>query len=253
MDFNTHQRDKINALFTDFESSNLTYVVPRGHQQLPHRTPGGDIDFIILPDHFDKAITIAEELGFHPKKLSRLRSIVKLGKKGILAPQTAFAFVINSPTNALKMVSDHVLGTPTTSHNSPVSDWRAHNGEVMIHLRNHLAYKSPWQGGEYRIHPDVEDQFFGHRKTLNGMSIPQAPDELAHLICRGVFDKEGQFPEYYENRCNELFNHMNKSEKNRFRELLSLIFFNADDFVFQKVVNGEYRTILSDLKTYTNY
>ncbi|WP_152421193.1 hypothetical protein [Natronolimnohabitans innermongolicus] len=253
MNYNTTEQNRIRLLFDDLNSSEIEYVVPRGHQQLPERTPGGDIDFIIHPDSFDSAVNIAKERGFLPKKSSQWWGIAQLGIKGLSRPRATVQYVINTPKKAKEHVIARVSGSNRSIGRGTVTDWRAYSDDIMVHLRNHLAYKSPWNSGEYRVDPLVEEQLFKHRQLVDGISIPSLPDELAHLICRGVFDKEGEFPEYYASRCNTLFEQMSEAEKSRFKEILSLIFFDADQFVFEHIVNSEYNMILSDLKSYSNY
>jgi hypothetical protein len=253
MNYNTTKQKQIRSLFDGLNSGEIEYVVPRGHQQLPEKTPGGDIDFIIHPDSFDNALTIAKERGFLPKQSSRWKGIAQLGVKAFSRPRAAVQYVINSPKQAKKLLTARASNSIRSIGRGNVNDWRAYKGSVMIHLRNHLAYSSPWRSGEYRVEPQVEEQLFKYSQVVDDVSIPSSPDELAHLVCRGVFDKEGEFPGYYVSRCDTLFEEMSKTERQRFKQLLSLIFLNADQFVFEHIVDSEYNTILSDLKSYSNY
>lgn len=254
MNFNNAQQQKIVELFRSLNSSEIQYVIPRGHKKLPNQTSGGDIDFIIKSDDFEKATEIAKKRGFNQRTTgrstaSRIQSLANLGKKAINRPQTAVSRIYYSPENVINKITRSV----SKKGRGSVLDWRAYNGDIMIHFRNHLAYESPLDSGEYRVDPIVEEELFEYRQKSGGVYIPSPPDEMVHLICRGVFDRNGDFPDYYVERCSELFNNLTDDENERFRKLLSHIFFKADELVYQHIIDEKYSDILQSLRAYSDY
>lgn len=253
MEFNNSQKNKITQLLNDLNSSNINYVVPRGHQRLPMQTTGGDIDFIIHQRDFKKAVSVCENNEFLANKTDELNELVELGAKAVNNPKAAINRIVDYPRDTLKLIINRVPGNVGSVGRNHVSDWRAYNNGVMIHLRNHLAYESPFWNGEYRIDPIVENQMFENKKKSNNIYVPSAPDELCHLICRGVFDKKGKFPPYYISRCEELFRDMTKEEDERFRELLSHVFFEADELIYEFAGENKYNKMLPALLAYSDY
>jgi len=120
---------------------------------------------------------------------------------------------------------------------------------------NHVAYESPLNGSMVRVDPTVERSLFNNRKRQNGIPIPDEPDELAHLICRGIYSKRGEFPEYYIEKCDQLMSIISssKEKEKKFRELLSLIFFDADTLIFEMAQRSEYSQMREALIRFSDY
>ena len=252
MIYDKYDQERIIQLFETFNNEEVVYVVPRGHTGLPEQTPGGDIDVIVREDHFDRAVDIVTEMGFAAKS-SRLSELSNLGGKAVSDPIHALTYIACSPVNAISLVADKITGAVERSEHRYVTDWKGWNGDVMIHLRNHLAYTSPWEGGQFRVDPMVESDLFEYRRTSDTVSVPAPSDELAHLICRALFDKRGAFPDYYVDRCETLVHERDAGGSNRFERLLSMLFFDADELVYNHVVEGEYDSLLNDLRSFSDY
>jgi len=249
MTYNKIQQNKIQNIFTSFNSEEIMWVVPRGHKELPERTAGGDIDVIVHSSDFDRAVNTAKKEGFHPEKV---KPLVNLGQEAVMNPASAISMLFNSPKRIPELMSNHMNGDLRTRGSSSVSDWRGYNEGVMIHLRDHLAFKSPWRKGKYRISSKVEQQMFEYKIKDNNIYVSSPPDELVNLISRGTFHKS-EFPDYYVQRCNELLDKMDNGECDRFRELLQLVFLEAHEVVYDNVVSNQYNSIRQDLLAYSDY
>jgi hypothetical protein len=128
-------------------------------------------------------------------------------------------------------------------------------GDVIFHFMNHLAYESPKDGRKIRVDPLVENRLYERSQNVGGIPIPSPPDELAHLVCRGVFKYEGDFPDYYIRQCDELKQTVLSDPESRqaFKELLLLLFFEADDLVLSHIEDGQYNQIKSALISFSDY
>jgi hypothetical protein len=253
MNYNAQEVNAINNVFEDFSTENISYVVPRGHQELPKKTPGGDIDVLVADEDFNQAKKICEYNEFLARKSNLITDVKGIFSEAILNPRTTIDYIINSPNQIPVLISERILSDVSSNGRGSISDWRGHHSGVMFHLRNHLAYKSPWASGEYRICPKVENSMLENSHVVNGISIPDRPDELAHLICRGLFDKQGDFPDYYIARCKEILDKMTETDDQRFKNLLSLIFYDADKFVYEQVKGKNFGEILDGLKQFSDY
>lgn len=251
MDYNTEETVVIQELFELLNREEIVIVVPRGHGDLPESVPGGDIDVIVYPDDFSQTIDMIRDIGFKPPtKRKRAKNVVT---PLINNPSRAASIALNKPKNALDFVEDQMK--PQKSINEEYAEWKGRYGTVIIHLMNHLAYRSPMNEAMVRVDPEVEKSLFKNRQLQNGIPIPAPPDELAHLICRGIFAKDGNFPPYYIERCDELAKAVLATPEMRdhFQELLSLLFFEADDLVFDLVSGSHYNQIKDELLRYADY
>lgn len=253
MNYSVQEANTIDNVFEDFSTENISYVVPRGHQELPKRTPGGDIDVLVADEDFSRAKEICEYNEFLAKKSNLITDVKGLLSEAILNPETTVDYIINSPSQIPVLISEKILSDVSSNGRGSVSDWRGHHSGVMFHLRNHLAYKSPWASGEYRVCPKVENLMLKNSHVVDNISIPDMPDELVHLICRGLFDKQGNFPNYYIARCKEISDKMTKLDHQRFKDLLSLIFYDADEFVYNQIISENFDNMLDRIKRFSDY
>ena len=125
----------------------------------------------------------------------------------------------------------------------------------MLDIRNGLAYRSPMNGTRIRVNPAIDNGLFERRRRVEGLFVPSQPDELAHIICHSVFDKEGNFSRYYTSRCQKLFEQVQADPQlNKvFKDVLKLIFFNADRIVYSSVKNEELDQLLDKLYSFSDY
>jgi hypothetical protein len=253
MEYNSSEQKDIRSVFNELNEQQVSYVVPRGHQGLPESTQGGDIDVIIEETDFATAVGICEDLGFSTK-YNLMGNILNLIGDGIRNPKSVISLLVRSPQELLCYLHSAVTpGQPVSSVNSNFDDQRRYKDDIMFHFLNHVAYKSPLNNAMVRVDPQVEQSMFNNRVIVDGISIPSPVDELVHLICRGVFDYDGDFPPRYTNRCKQLQNNVLTNGTEKFKKLLELLFFDASDVVFKNVKNNSYNQIKADLIKYSEY
>jgi hypothetical protein len=253
MEYSSSEQADIRSVFETFKSQEIYYVVPRGHQQLPASTQGGDIDVIVKESDFGAAVRLCEEVGFATNH-NLVQGVFNLVVNGLQNPRSVLSLLVHTPAELVNHLSTAVTpGQPVSSVNSDFDDQRRFNGEIMFHFLNHVAYKSPLNNTMVRVNPEVEQSMFDHRQFVDGIAVPSLVDELTHLICRGVFDYDGEFPPRYIERCEEIKHDIIENEPARFRNLLSLTFFEASAIVFENVKKGKYARIKTDLISYSRY
>lgn len=303
-EFDLSERNRLIRLFERFDEENMTYVIPRGYENLPGSIPGNDVDIIVVPSDYELAKQVSEEVGFHDQ--STEGKLSDLVSKTANNPIRALRFAVDSPQNVIGMLDDALFTTERSSRsdgpldnvlrvirivrNSPrdavkfalkspdVAVQRLRNQltgdsdeqivgggfetiklryrDVTLHYANHLAYESPMDGSMVRVDPELETAFFEERKRHEaGFYTPSPPDELLHLVCRGLFDYHGNFPDYYVDNCASRRETVfaDPDFDSTFRERLSLIFFGADDIVYEYVSNDDYDELLDALITHDEY
>jgi len=251
MNYNKNESQTITEFFASLETNDISYVVPRGYRHLPDSVPGGDIDLIVKSNDFSECTTIAQDFGFK-RNSSVLSGLLHIGKESVQKPRVALEHLLN-PQKGASVIRRSLFGKGAEDNTHQIRDVKATNGNIMIHLRNHVAYTSPMNGQQIRVDPAVERSLFENRKRLNGFCVPDTPDELVHLICRGVFDKDGDFPIYYQERCNELVSTASDADMERVRDLFTLVFFEANDLVMECVLAKNFNEIRAKLRCFSDY
>lgn len=253
--YDTHQHDLVVDLLSAFQREDITFVVPRGHTDLPDAVPGSDIDLLISAGDFEKANNIAESKGFEPggNTIETARRAKRLAIQGLNNRNQAISKVKNEPMDLVRMILFEA--SASTALRGQYQESKRSRKNVYVHLFNHLAYVSPYNEKKVRVNPSVEQGMFDRRSVRDGIAIPAPPDELVHLLCRGVFDKHGAFPTYYVERCDTLYDRIkgDRESENILSELLSEVYFNADTVVYSAIENSLYSSLRRDLMTYDDY
>lgn len=251
MELTSSHRNALDRLWQAFNERNVPYVVLRGYEGLPESFMGSDIDVLTAEESFDTAVSQSKRV-FHPSE-SISRNALDLVSLVVRNPNGALTDILQSPRNAVYTANRRLFSSDVSSRGYVERQFEA--SDLKLHLVNHLAYVSPMDGSRIRVDPVVEEDLFGHRVEHGAFFVPAPPDRLAHLICRGVFDYDGDFPARYTSRCETLLDGLQSDpgDLERFRELLSHLFYQADTLVYNLVTAGEYDSIYSELIRYADY
>lgn len=266
-ELSTSKQKVLRWLFQSFNSNDLKYVVLRRYEQLPEVIPGRDIDLFVEATEFQRAIQICEELGFNQKSSDRtILTGARLVVKGLQKPARTTKILKNSPHSVEDAFGIQLPDRISPSRNMDPYDYTTkgkfddleyimtgHN--IKLDLKPHISYKSPLRGKQIRVHPKVEKQMLDRRREQGSVYIPSPPDELAHVLAHVIFDYQGDIPEYYRSRCVELSETVinNEEYNEQFRELLELMFFKADDKVYEFCKSRCFEHMFDGLKRYSDY
>lgn len=126
---------------------------------------------------------------------------------------------------------------------------------MRLDIRNNIAYRSPQNGKRYPVQKRVNELMFEQTQMHRGIVIPTPPNELGHIIPHCVFDKEGEFSDYYRNRCVELSKIVldNEEYNATFKHILSLIFYDASELVYNLIKSKEYGSLRTKLRQFDQY
>lgn len=260
--------------FNQFIDSNIEFIVLRRHEKLPEAIPGTekdklfDIDLLVHHTDYNEAFNSLKNSGFK-KNPSRPESssfeVFNLVHQAINQPAYALKEVVASPKNVIKQIYGSLqenLDSPSNPYEKVKKKGSYSTGlrhidldRIKFDLKAHLAYKSPSNQKYYRVDPTVENLMLERKIYENNIPRPSQSDELCHLICHRLYDKQGEFTEYYIHRCNKLKKIVLDDDNmdKEFKKLLKFIFFDASEYVYQKVKSGEYNNLLEDLRRYSDY
>ncbi|WP_124176935.1 hypothetical protein [Natrarchaeobius halalkaliphilus] len=253
-------------------SRKIPYVILRGYEKLPERTPGSDIDFYIPSEYFDRAVTICLQKEFQwrsevtaPPIYQPAINSLRLVTDAVQKPKKAAEYTLYRQNELFDLLKQSLIISKNSDEIKEHGQGELGIREAMvlfdnlqIHIFDHLAYWNIDGTNKLRVSKFVEDSIIQNRVHENGLYIPSLPDELAHLICRTVFDynyKGKQIPEYHISKCESLATDIvdNKKHWDIFKDLVSLLFHGADEVVLESVENREFENIRDKLYAYSNY
>jgi len=253
----SREKDRITSVF-DSIPDDLEYVVLRNYSNLPDSVPGVDIDILVDSQKADEFEAILRSHGFdkYGNLYTRYRSLMK---KLAFRPTECIQFVLSKPKRfvylIMKLYSDEYhWGKEGFKMKKLQFD------QLEVDFYNHLAYQSPTNQRflgrtMIRVDPYIEKSMLENRQKSDGFYIPSPPDELVHMICRGVFDHNGEFRDYYTTRCDELWDTVSSDNDylDTYHKLINRIFFKGVEIVNRNVAEGNYNKIKKDLVSNTSY
>lgn len=251
MKLDERQQEILMNLLGSMADRDIRYVVLHGHEPLPSAVPGSDIDLFVASTSFDEAVTLfQQELEAAESTLAGALGLAVLGARH---PRKAASLAVGSPRIAADYVRKSL--TMTDFADRDYVERAFTDGDLVLDLANHIAYASTLDGSKIRVDPEVEAAMLDRRIDRDWLYVPSAPDELAHLVCRGVFDYGGTFPERYREWCDDRVETVRSQNRldEQFRNLLSQLFFEADTLVYELVDAGDYDCIRPRLRRYTDY
>ena len=259
--FEESQEEKVEELFVKLDDEGVRYVVPRGYRSLPESVPGGDLDLYVDEEDFRESIKVAEKTGFEPRGNTKDGGLANLALTAARKPTKASKMLVTDPKRVYRLVRRHAgLGNGKIEEDdeevfSGYQERKLMYEGLQLHLFNHLAYTSPLNSQKIRVDPAVEKSMLENRKMCEEWYVPDDVDEFLHLVCRGIFDYGGDFPEYYVERCDELLKEIraDEGETERLKELLSKVFFEADGLIYDLSTRGEYDEMKDELRKFSEY
>lgn len=233
-----------------FHEENINYVVLRKYENLPEKAPdkdGGsyDIDILIHPNNKDDTKRVMKQLGFSYGIQEKSKQHFGIYIKALKNPKKAIRYVISNPRKSKNLVMN----------NSGEYKFHYHHGELLLDFVTEIRYKSP-TGGMIRVNPKIREKLLERREiNSNFLYTPSPADELAHLVSHCLFDREGQFSNYYKNRCSDLVDIIKESAElsEQFKEILSWTFFAASEFMYSEIMAKNFDELLGRLKSYSDY
>lgn len=138
--FNAEQQNELLELSESLSSSGISYVVLRGHQELPESVPGVDIDVFANPAEYEKMKILLYKKGFKPEfeLVSHIKSLLLEASKN---PVNSVNTLVRDPRRVFS-----ILFRSKKESGSLRGQFREYKSEkigINIHIQNHLAYRSP--------------------------------------------------------------------------------------------------------------
>ncbi|MGM0567670.1 MAG: hypothetical protein ACQESB_00465 [Elusimicrobiota bacterium] len=266
--FNIKEQKLIRNLLNSFNENDIFYVVPRDYEELPKEMKENRLDILVEKSFFLKAHYLCGELSF--KKQKHRKNLFQYVKNNFIKYKI-FSHQFFPSTQKItlkKYIKTHMylifLGVRSSFRKKKRNKKNLYsryikrefkNGDVTIRLMSHLAYTSPSSRKLIQVGPIVGHKMLENREKSDDIYIPSPPDELAHLICRGVCDFFGNFPDHYLYKCSILREKVLREEedKKRFKKLLSILFFKADVVVYNCILKKKYNKIKEEVVKFTGY
>lgn len=225
------EQQTISAFFTHLDDRDIDYVVLRKYEGLPSAAPD-DVDLFVDPAAFDRAVDVAESLGFGPERPASDDSASPV--QGVLRePRKALRLARRLPYLVVKRLRQ------PPAQPADVEVVHRQFGEVKLDMANHLRY--PEWGGT-RVPGAVERQLLATRQRHGDVYVPAPADELAHVVAHCLADYRGRFPDYYVETIGYLLTVLDADlwERARFERLLETLYGDDAAAISEWVRHGEY-------------
>lgn len=227
------------------------YTVLRNYESIPDKVPGVDIDILTHQNKHKEIQEIFFDVGFERfnKESDIKKKQAELIIRGVNNPLETIKRISDSPRKVYDVLFEFKQHKYHTGSEGFVMTKTTYES-LEVDFYNHLAYRSPLNDHFYRVDPVIERHMLSNRQKYGEFYVPSAVDELTHLVCRGVFDHQGDFRNYYVNRCEELYPEV---DRNDLRNLLEKIFFDAHELVLSLIEDRKYDEIKPQLISYSDY
>lgn len=252
MNFSRKQSEKVEEFFTELNNHNISYVILRSYESLPHAVPNGDID--ILAEDTGKVAEIGKSLEFKESRHNFKDNLAEISRKLVSSPVSMFNTLVSNPTGSIKRVLNEDITTPRLMG---VDEEKIYFDDLMIHITDRVHYQSTLNNSRILTSETVNNSILENRRSYERedfvFNIPSRPDELCHLVARGVFDYEEDFPDYYEEKIHNLYSEISKEGKKRLENLLQEIFFQASPLIIESIENQKLNSLRGKLRKFSNY
>ena len=252
MNLDDKEVEKVKEFFRELNNKDLNYLVLRKYEELPHKAKDGDID--ILTDNTKELVGISSSLGFSEDRNSFTRNLLEIIKKSLNRPISIANTFFANPKGSIQRIFNEDITTPRLTG---VEEEKIYHNNLVIHLTDHIHYKSTDDGRRILASSKINESLIENRKSkqLGSLTVktPSLSDELCHLVARGVFDYDGDFPDYYKNKIYDLYSSISEEEKDRFEELLDEIFFQASPLVLDSIEDQNLDSLRQNLREFSDY
>jgi len=251
MKLDKEEQDKLEEYFRTLNEDDTNYVVLRKYESLP-KSVEGDVDLLV--ENVDHAVERGLELGFKKNKVSFISNLINIFIKCAKNPLKMINTALKRPYDSFKRILNDDIGTPNVE---AVNENKIYFKDVMLHLLDRPHHKSTMNNSRIPANDRIVESYLKNYQTIekNGFVFnkPSKVDELSHLICRGVFDYEGNFPDYYRNKSIELWEDLTYKDKKRLKQILKEVFFNANKLVIDSLEKEDLQNLRNNLRSYSNY
>lgn len=292
-ELNPDQQRALTDAFQYLRDRELRFVVLRRHERLPKVILGDpekmlDIDVLVDVHEIDRVVACAEAAGFQLES-TVLWTWGTMTRKALRKPTKAAKMLVTRPGEVAERVAvpikrkillsriNQVGGEGPTGkrhqQNRRDDDQRrylsrlARQGgghalgvsvpglNLKLDIKTHITHVSPLNGSRIQVDPSVVEWMLARRVDAGTHFHPSPPDELAHLVAHCVFEYEGEFPPYYEDRIDGLVEEVFQGgeDEEHLRRVLDTIFFRAGGMVAERVREGRYDRIRTDLFRFSDY
>jgi len=209
------KESELKLIFNSLQKNNISYMVLRGFDEIPEDvTYNNDLDLLCKKND--------------QKKIQQIFSDLKY-----------------------KFYQDSLLHHTYLYAALPHQHFRNKNKDLHIDIVYNLSYKSPNKGEWVSIHEDLQQSIWHNkRKVDNFWSFqPSHHDELMHIICHSIFDKQ-EFREKYILRIKQLFPLSNHYQ---LKQDLELIFFKYTSSLLEQIKKEQFDQIIINYLTFKEY
>lgn len=206
---------ELKLIFNLLQQNNINYMVLRGFDEIPQQvTYNNDLDLLCAIEDRDKIHPLFDKSGY-------------------------------------KFYQDSLLHHTYLYAALPHHHFRSKKKDLHIDIVYNLSYKSPNKGEWVSIHEDLQKSIWHNKRKVKNYWLfqPSHHDELMHLICHCIFDKQ-EFRGKNVQRIKRLFP---LTDHIQLESDLELVFFKYTPYLLAQIKNNEYEQIINNYLTFKEY
>jgi hypothetical protein len=210
-----NKEDVLKIIFSRLQSSNIDYIVLRKHDLIPGNIScQNDIDILCKRNQRSVIEAIFRDFGF--------------------------IYYIDSVEN-----NCYLYGSYSHDH------FENKNEDLHIDVVYSLAYRSTNAGEWVPAHKLLQDSIWKNRKKTGNFWVymPDAKDELIHILCHCIFDKRKVSDYYADIICRRI----KECDESELIYYLRLIFFKYSDNLVKKIKIGNVNDLYKDYVSFKDY
>ncbi len=206
---------ELKHIFNLLQKNQIPYMVLRGFDEIPQDvTYSNDLDLLCKQKDQKQIFSIFKQLGY-------------------------------------KFYEDSVLHHTYLYAALPHQHFRDKKKDIHIDIVYNLSYRSPNKGEWVSIHEDLQHNIWKNKQSVESFWSyqPSHHDELLHLLCHSIFDKQ-EFRRKYILRIDEL---LPLTVQKRLLQDLELVFFKYSVSLLEQIKNRQYESIISNYLSFKEY
>lgn len=228
------EKKRLGALFKRLNNENIRYVVLREDPGLPDRVEN-NVDMLIDTADFERAINLAQELGF--ERARRETSV-----------SDALSETLRHPLSATRK-GLALINTSLSQWTKEQNTQRDEPRERRLHFRGlkiNAVNRLPAPGGSTNEVPEaLEDKMLACRERQSEFYVPTDVDTLAYGVVHYRAGYEGEGPPFCEATYETLAETVSRDADKRaeFRGLMEILFDEIAQPITERVLSGEFDSL----------
>ncbi|AGF78801.1 hypothetical protein UWK_02261 [Desulfocapsa sulfexigens DSM 10523] len=211
----TSKLGELRKVFDSLHGNEVEFIFLRGFSDVPKKVSlSNDLDILCKPKHKKTIEVLFSQLGYKCSEDSRDKNI----------------YLYNA---------------------EPHQHFFCRKRDLHFDIVYSLAYQSPNHNEWVSVHQEIQKSIWKNKKRVQDIWFfqPDNTDLAIHLICHSIFDKR----EFRRKHIKELETITPYIDFDKYRHLLTLIFFKFTPYLIKLIENKDYESVFASYMMFKEY